>query len=172
MSRVRCLECGSARWDSEAVKCGKCGGAMALRHERCYVSEETISKLSAHADELLKFDVTMEEPDRLGKNFVDTATVIGAVASVAGVALYIGDRFEQHMTRDLVQSLLDKAVPKEEILKLRLDEPETILSYVEMDKPDATRAIRRRTRPAQRPKGRSNARSKKAKTRPKRKRSK
>jgi hypothetical protein len=117
MSRVRCLQCGSAQFDSEGYKCGKCGGAMAARSEQCYVSEETIKRLRSYPSELSKFGIAIEEHEPLQKIWIEPA--VGAVA----LALYVADRVQPDTTRNLIQFLCDLAV-----LKLRLDEPEEILS--------------------------------------------
>jgi hypothetical protein len=102
---------------------------MGRRKEKCYVSEETLHKLLPHADELAKFGITFEQHESLQKNWGD------AVAAI-GVGLYIADKARAGTTRDLVQLLCNWAVSKEEILKLRLGEPEQILTYTRMDKPD------------------------------------
>ena len=55
---------------------------------RCYITEDTKAKLTAHAEELKAFGVTLEE----------------------------------------------HAIPEDEVLRLRLDEPEQVLSYYRADK--------------------------------------
>jgi hypothetical protein len=161
---VRCIQCGSAQFDPEGYKCGRCGGAMAARGEQCYVTEETIKKLRSYPNELSRFRITIEQHKPLRKDWVGTA--IGAAA----LALYVADRIQPDATRNLVQFLCDLAVPKDDILRLRIAEPEEILSYIEMDKRNASRAIRQ-PRPAtvQKIRGPAKSRRKNGKSKPRRK---
>ena len=142
MSRVRCVQCGSAQFDPQAYKCGKCGGAMAVRSEQCYVSEKTIRKLRSHPNELSRFGITIEQREPLRKDWIGTAV------GVTALALYVADRVQPDATRNLIQFLCDLAVPKDDILKLRIGEPEEILTYIEMDRRNVSRAIRQPRRPA------------------------
>jgi len=127
MSQIRCLICGSSQWDSKGVGCGRCGGAMGMRQERCHVNEETKKKLFDHADELAKFGINLEQRDSLQKNE-------GAIATL-GLIIACADSFHHGVLRQLVLYLRDNLViPEDEILKLRLDEPEQIVTYCRVDK--------------------------------------
>ena len=64
---MRCLVCGSSKFDPEGYKCGRCGKAMGLRSEGCYINEKTKEKLLAHAGELSKFGIKLEEHQTLRK---------------------------------------------------------------------------------------------------------
>jgi hypothetical protein len=99
-------------------KCALCGGAPGFRSERCYVSEETKAKLLANAQNLKAFGVTLEEHRSLQKG-------IGGL-EVFGIVLAVADSLDSGVLRKLVLYLRDIAVPKEDILRLRLDEPEQI----------------------------------------------
>ncbi len=126
MSQIRCLVCGSSQWDPEGYKCGRCGKAMGMREERCYVSEETKKKLLDHADQLSKFGLRLEQSSSLQKN-------VGAIEAI-GLVIACADSFRHGVLRDLVHFLRDKLLlPEEEILRLRLDEPEQILTYYRVD---------------------------------------
>jgi hypothetical protein len=107
--------------------CALCGGAPSLRTERCYISEDTKAKLIAHAEELKTFGVTLEEYEIVGKS---ADTILGAL----GLALAVADSLRHGTLQELVLFLRDKAIPEKEILRLRLDEPEFILTYCRMDK--------------------------------------
>lgn len=164
MSRVRCIQCGSAQFDPEGYKCGKCGGAMAVRGEQCYVTEETLKKLRSCPNELSRFGITIDQHKPLQKDWVGTA--IGAAA----LALYVADRIQPDATRNLVQFLCDLAVPKDDILKLRVAEPEEILRYIEMDKRNASWTVRQPTPATVRKiRGRAKSRRKNEKSKPRRK---
>jgi hypothetical protein len=126
---IRCLVCGCSRLDPEGYKCDRCGGAPGLRSEHCYISENTRSVLLAHAKELEAFGVSLEEYEIAEKS---ADTVIGAL----GLALAVADSLRHGTLRELVVFLRDKAIPEDEILRLRLGEPEEILTYCRMDKAD------------------------------------
>jgi hypothetical protein len=130
---IRCLKCGCSRLDPQGYKCTLCGGAPGLRSERCYISEETKAILLAHSEELKQYGVTLEEHETFGKS-TDYIKIIGLVLAIAS-------SLKPGILRDLVVFLHDKAIPEDEILRLRLDEPEQILTYCRMDKQDA--ALRR-----------------------------
>lgn len=85
---IRCVMCGCSRLDAQGYKCTRCGDPPSFRTERCYITEDTKAKLTAHAEELKAFGVTLEED----------------------------------------------AIPEDEVLRLRLDEPEQVLSYYRADK--------------------------------------
>jgi hypothetical protein len=85
--------------------------------------------LLAHAKELEAFGVSLEEYEIAGKS---ADTVIGAL----GLALAVADSLRHGTLRELVVFLRDKAISEDEILRLRLGEPEEILTYCRMDKAD------------------------------------
>ena len=121
---IRCVQCGCSRLDSQGMGCARCGGAPAVSWEQCYINDDTKSKLMAHAHELRTFGVTLEEPPPpLHKDAGTTMTAIGLVVSVSE-ALYPGG------LRKLLLFLRDIAIPEEEILRLRLDEPENVSEVV------------------------------------------
>jgi hypothetical protein len=125
---LRCLICGGSRLDPQAYKCDRCGAAIGLRDEPCDVSEETENKLLEHAEELSKFGIKVEQHEGLRK---DAATAI----AIAALVIACGDSFDHGVLRKLVLYLKDGlGLPEEQILKLRLDEPEQILTYCRMDK--------------------------------------
>lgn len=119
---IRCLECGSSRWDPEWCKCGRCGKAMGLREEACYVDDKTKRILRDNASELSKYGIELVEVTPLQKSFGD------ALAGVS-LALQITESLRPGSLRDLVFFLRELAIPDDEILRLRLDEPEQILEY-------------------------------------------
>jgi hypothetical protein len=123
---IRCVKCGCSRLDSSGVKCALCGGSPALRTEQCYVAEETKAKLLAHAEELKAFGITLNNYETLRK---DVGTTLGAL----GLALAVADSLDSGVLRKLVLYLRDLAIPEEEILRLRLDEPEQISSHYKDD---------------------------------------
>lgn len=119
--------------------CARCGGAPAVSWEQCYINEDTKSKLVAHADQLRTFGVTLEEPPPpLQKDAGTTMTAIGLVISLSE-ALYPGG------LRKLLLFLRDIAIPEEEILRLRLDEPENVSEVVHdpLPRPKSTRFLER-----------------------------
>jgi hypothetical protein len=116
---IRCVMCGSSRLDAEGVKCARCGGAPAVPWEQCHIDEETQAKLLAHAEDLKKFGVKVEQQQTVRK---DAATVMAAVA----LGLQVVESFHPHVLRDLVLYLRDLAIPEEQIIRLRLEEPEKI----------------------------------------------
>jgi len=126
---VRCLVCGCSRLDPMGLNCALCGHALGERDEQCYVTEETKATLRAHSDALRAFGITLEEQDLIQKS-------VGAIEAI-GLALAIADSLDKGVLRKLVVYLHKLAIPKEEILRLRLDEPEAIadiLDEVEKDK--------------------------------------
>jgi hypothetical protein len=129
MSQLRCLVCGSSQLDPEGYKCGQCGSAVGLRSERCYVSEETKEKLLHHARDLSKFGVELEQSESLEK-------VSGQAFAVVALVLQIVESVRPATLRDLILFLRKIALPEEEILRLRLDEPDQVLTYFRMDKED------------------------------------
>jgi len=115
---MRCIACGCSRLDPKGYKCAECGGAPGPRHEQCYVSEETKATLRAHVEELRRYGVALEEYEPLGKS----ADYKGTIA----LALQIAESLRPGILRKLVGFLWELAIPHEEILRLRLDEPQNI----------------------------------------------
>lgn len=115
---MRCIACGCSRLDPLGYKCAECGGAPGPRHEECYVSEKTKDTLRAHVEELSRYGVALEEYEPLGKS----ADYKGTIA----LALQIAESLRPGILRKLVGFLWKLAIPHEEILRLRLDEPENI----------------------------------------------
>ena len=118
---IRCVKCGCSRLDSEGVKCVLCGGSPAVRSEQCHITEDTKAKLLAHAEELKSFGVTvtLEEHRSLEKS-------VGGL-EVFGIALAVADSLNSGVLHKLILFLRDNIrIPKEEILRLRLDEPEQV----------------------------------------------
>jgi len=95
---------------------------MGLREEACYVNEDTKRILRDHATELSKCGIELVEVDSLQKSFGD------ALAGIT-LALQITESLRPGSLRDLVVFLRELAIPDEEILRLRLGEPEQILEY-------------------------------------------
>lgn len=118
---LRCVRCGCSRLDSEAVGCVLCGGSPSLRTEPCHINEDTKAKLLAHAEELKGFGVSLEVHKSLAK-------VMGAAETLV-VVLALADSLHHGVLRELVLFLREKKISSEEILRLRLDEPEKILAY-------------------------------------------
>jgi len=106
--------------DKQGMGCALCGGAAAVRWEQCYIDEGTKAKLLAHADELKALGLTLEEPG--GPLKKDAGLVVGAV----GLVIQVVETIRPGTFRELVLKLRDLAIPKEQILRLRLDEPENI----------------------------------------------
>jgi len=100
---------------------------MGLREEGCHITEETKKTLLDHAKELSKLGIGLEEAETLQKGFSET---------LAGVslALRIIESVHPGSLRDLVLFLRELAIPDDEILRLRLDEPEQILTYCRREK--------------------------------------
>lgn len=100
---------------------------MGLRDEECYVGNETRKKLLAHETELSKFGIKLDQYERLRKN-------LGDVTGRVGLAVSVIEAIRPGTLRELVMFLRRLAVPDDDILRLRLDEPEQILTYCRMDK--------------------------------------
>jgi hypothetical protein len=126
---IRCVKCGSSHFDAQGVGCVRCGGSPASRSEQCYIDEGTKAKLLAHADELKAQGLTLEEPEQPLKK--DAGLVVGTV----GLVIQVVETLRPGTFRDLVLKLQDLAIPKEQILRLRMDEPENI-SKVLSEPPD------------------------------------
>jgi len=124
---IRCILCGSSRLDAEKARCTRCGGSPAVRSERCHIDTETAAKLLGHADELKRFRVVVErqqeqafEKGQIGLVWQDYAILI-SLSFQAAESLHPG------ILRDLVRYLRRRLrIPEEQIIRLRLDEPENV----------------------------------------------
>lgn len=130
---MRCLVCGSSKIDFEWCKCRLCGAAAGLRDEECYVTEETKSKLWSHAQELSTFDVILKGQGVLKKH-IDPIGVIS-------LALAVADSLDSGVLRKLVLFLRKLEIPQDEILRLRLAEPDVITEILD-DKDEGADAAR------------------------------
>jgi hypothetical protein len=102
------------------LSCILCGAACGLRTERCYITDDTSATLLAHAEELKDFGLTLEEVRPLQK---DASTTIAAIA----LAIQIGHELEEGgLLRKLILYLHELAISRDEILRLRLSEPEEV----------------------------------------------
>jgi hypothetical protein len=110
--------------------CARCGGSPAVPWEQVHVDEETKTKLLAHADELKEFGITLEEQHPLGKN------AEGTMAALA-LSLHISDSLHHGVLHDLLLRLRDWAIPEEQIIRLRLTEPETVAETLREPTPTA-----------------------------------
>ncbi len=141
---VRCVTCGCSRFDSQGFACARCGGPHGPRWEQVHVNEETKAKLQAHADELKEFGITLEEQQLVQK---DAGTTMGAI----GLALAVVESVHPHALRDLILFLRDIAIPEEQILRLRLDEPEKISQILsEPRKNESPKKVEQKSQPRKR----------------------
>jgi hypothetical protein len=131
MHTIRCLNCGSSRLDPERYKCARCGGSPGRRNEPCYISEETKRKLLRHADELSEFGLKFERQTVIVKNW----------HFGPGDAIALLEAVRPGTLRALLRRLRALAIPAEEILRLRLGEPELILNYYRMDEKFSSGAV-------------------------------
>jgi hypothetical protein len=132
MDKLRCVVCGGSKPDSQGLNCARCGKAMGLRSERCYVTSETKLKLLPRSQELSKFGVSVTS----GASMEKRAGVQDAMNAIA-LVITVTEALRPGTLRDLVQYLRHKLlVPEEDILALRLDEPDEILTYCRMDTKD------------------------------------
>jgi hypothetical protein len=121
--------------------CVLCGGSPSVRSEQVHVTDETRIKLLAHADGLKTYGVIVEEQRTFRK-------VAGAL-EVFGIGLAVADSLNSGVLRKLVLFLRDLAIPEEEILRLRLDEPETISKVLRFSKTSKkTKSAKNTTRKA------------------------
>jgi len=136
---IRCVLCGSSKMDSQGMGCALCGGSPAVPWEQVHVDEKTKTKLLAHADELKKFGVSLEEQNPVGKS------AEGTMAAIA-LGLHVSDSLHHGVLHDLLLRLRDWAIPEEQIIRLRLTEPETVAEILREPTPTAVPA--RRKQPA------------------------
>jgi hypothetical protein len=121
--------------------CVLCGGSPSVRSEQVHVTDETRINLLAHADGLKTYGVIVEEQRTFRK-------VAGAL-EVFGIGLAVADSLNSGVLRKLVLFLRDLAIPEEEILRLRLDEPETISKVLRISKTSKkTKSAKNTTRKA------------------------
>jgi hypothetical protein len=132
---MRCIACGCSELDPGGYKCAQCGGAPGVRVEQCYVSEDTKVKLLVHTEELKSFGVIVEQQELIGKN-VD---YVGGIA----LALQVVDSLKSGVLRQLVGYLRDLVIPQEEILRLRLAEPEVISDLLNEIEPPTVSILKR-----------------------------
>jgi len=116
---IRCAICGCSRLDNRGMGCILCFGSPALRTEQVHVTEATKAKLIAHATELGALGVKLEKQQPLQK---DPATTVATIA----LALHLADSLESGVLRKLIRYLWGLGIPQDQILRLRLDEPESI----------------------------------------------
>jgi hypothetical protein len=106
--------------------CILCGGSPSVRSEQVHVTDETKIKLLARADELKTYGVIVEEQRTFRK-------VAGALEAF-GIGLAVADSLNSGVLRKLVLYLRDLAIPEDQILRLRLDEPEKISELLRVSK--------------------------------------
>jgi hypothetical protein len=126
---MRCLICGSSKLDPLGYKCALCGGAPGVRAEQCYITEDTKAKLLAHAEDLKALGLTLEEYRPIQKSF-------GNAVAVIGLAIQIAESLKPGSLRSLILYLRKIKIPREEILRLRLDEPEQISETLNSKEPN------------------------------------
>src|SRR5215472_14344974 len=115
---LRCLQCGSSRLDSQGMRCALCGGTPGVSSEQVYVSDATKAKLRAHEAELDKFGLILQEYEGLRKG-VDLAKTIE-------LAIVLADSMKHGVLGSLIRYLRKIKIPRDEILQLRLCEPEEV----------------------------------------------
>jgi hypothetical protein len=81
----------------------------------------------AHAEELKTFGVTLEEHTILEKG-------VGGLEAF-GIALAVADSLTSGVLHKLILYLRDIAIRDEEILRLRLDEPEQVSDVLRVEEP-------------------------------------
>ncbi len=101
---------------------------MGLRNERCRVSDKTIISLLPHAKTLETFGFQFESGERLEKRWAEQ------VAGVAG-AIYIVETVRPGTVQDIVRLLKNLRIPYDELIRLRLDEPDVVKDLYEKDDP-------------------------------------
>jgi hypothetical protein len=117
----RCLKCGCSRTDAGGFSsCVLCGAACGPRTEQCYVTDYTKATLLAHAEELKNFGLKLEQTAPLRKDTGTTLTTISLALEVTQ-ALQPGG-----VLRKLILYLHELAITRDEILRLRLTEPEEV----------------------------------------------
>jgi hypothetical protein len=120
---VRCVECGCSRWDAGGVGCVLCGGSPATRWEKVHISCETQANLEGSFPDLKTFGVTVEQM-RVGEILQKPAG--GPEEKRHSIALDFSEPIEPKPLQELVSHLHSLGIPKSEIFRLRLAEPEEI----------------------------------------------
>jgi hypothetical protein len=105
---------------SKGSVCALCGGSPAGHHEQVHVSFETKANLLAGEQDLKRFGVTLETIVLLRKPESGPSPGEGLALAVSD------DPFDQEELRELVEYLQFVGIPKDDILRLRLAEPEQI----------------------------------------------
>jgi hypothetical protein len=129
--------------DTGGVRCARCGGPLAVRSEQIHVNEDTNRKLLAHSDKLRTFEVILDPQKPLGK------TAEGTMAAAA-LVLHVADSLQHGVQRSLIHYLRDLTIPEEQILRLRLDDPEKISALIQ--EPTVVKKGKPLSRPAARSK--------------------
>jgi hypothetical protein len=104
-----------------------CGGSPAVRGEQVHVSFTAKANLLASEEELKRFGVTLERV----KLFIKP---VAAPPQPPGLVLTVShDPFHSHELRELVDHLRYIGISEEELLRLRLGEPEDITAHYRTD---------------------------------------
>jgi|ERR1700677_1740519 len=119
---VRCVKCGCSRLDARGIGCILCGGSPGFRAEQVHVSFETKAALLASEAELAGFGVAVKRVTCFRK-------VVGATEE-SGIVLDFSEPLEPHNLLELVKLLDYLGIPKLEIFRLRLAEPENIEAII------------------------------------------
>ena len=130
MDVPRCLVCGSSEQEggewAGCFKCAKCGAAMGVRSERCWVSDETINKMLPHAKTLEDYGFQFTCDNGLDKSWAETTAGVAAL-------MYIVDAVRPGTVQEVVQFLKRIHIPYDEIIRLRLDEPDLVKHLYEKE---------------------------------------
>ena len=146
---IRCVLCGCSRFDAQGAGCARCGGSPASRSEAVHVNADTKAKLLKHADDLEGFGVTVKQgfgatiERRGGLRKGDLGLITIHKGDIA-LFLAVAESLHPHMLRDLVVFLWKRLhIPEEEIIRLRLEEPERISEQLHGSAPHTQRKTRR-----------------------------
>jgi hypothetical protein len=137
---MRCIVCGSSQLDPQGYKCALCGGAPGVRAEQCYITENTKAKLLAHADDLKALGMTLEEYRPIQKD-------AGVKLAVLALAIQIADSLQAGSLRKLILYLQKIKIQEDEILRLRLDEPEQISKTLKSAKRARQKTTKKQVKP-------------------------
>jgi hypothetical protein len=137
---MRCIICGSSKLDPKGYKCALCGGAPGVRAEQCYINEDTKAKLLAHADDLKALGIKLEEYRPVQKSFGDKAAILG-------LAIQVAESLQPGILRKIILYLRKIKIQREEILRLRLCEPEQVSKALKRDKRKTARKARKASKP-------------------------
>jgi hypothetical protein len=122
---IRCVKCGCSRWDSQGVGCILCNGSPARRSEIVHVSSDTKGKLEGSFPSLETFGLIVEAVP-MGEPLLKPA---GRPAETEhDLRLNFSEPMDPNALQELVSHLHFLGVPKPEIFRLRLAEPEEIES--------------------------------------------